>query len=67
MKDEEEDLLKLKWKTEICHTGKGCWCRLVVPIGSSDKEDYIIPSGSVSKREAEHIVKAHNEYIKANH
>lgn len=60
---------KVKWKVEPCFIGEDCWCRLVVPeetinYGHDNVEEvYIISSGAIDKKMAEHIVKAHNQYI----
>ena len=54
------EYLKKKWKTEECGTAD-CWCRLIVPVDPDDKDDFVIPSGSVSREIAEHIVKLHND------
>lgn len=58
------EYLKKKWKTEECGT-TDCWCRMIVPVNPDDKDDFIIPSGSINKEIAEHIVSLHNANLKA--
>ena len=61
------ELLTVKWKTDICHTGEDCWCRLIVPVEPTQYEDgddaYIVPDGCISKQEAEYLVELHNKSI----
>lgn len=70
----KEALQKLKeipWKTEPCHVGEECWCRVIVPVekieylvGDMVEEAYIIGSGEVNTDMAEHIVEVHNKSLK---
>lgn len=63
---------KLRWKTDYCHEGEQCWCRIIKceePLMYSkfdyfDQEEYIIiQDGQLNKDTAEHIVKLHNESL----
>ncbi len=69
--EEAYDLvLKVKWKTEPCiQSGEQCWCRLIVPEVpiKYDKDEieevYIVGSGAMHKKLAEHIVELHNKSL----
>ena len=57
----------LPWEIENCHTGEGCWCRLIkhseVGWDNQDEidEPYVVNiAGSIPKEDAEFIVKACN-------
>ena len=70
-KEAQELSLKVRWKTELCHTGEECWCRVITtetPLVYEDRgvkdEIYIAPSGSIMKDHAEHIVELHNLSLK---
>lgn len=68
--------LTVPWKLLFCHTGRNCWCRIIVPvnpikykdkIGDTERIseiDYIIPDGSIDKETAEYFVNLHNGWIK---
>jgi hypothetical protein len=58
-----QDALKHKWKVMPCNV-YDCWCAL---IGYSEKklEDYwVVPTGNLTIREAKHIVKLHNKWLR---
>lgn len=70
-KEAEKKAFKVKWKTEICSSGKKCWCRIIAPAkpifinyGEIKEEFYILSSGSLSKEFAEYFVKLHNKSLK---
>lgn len=67
-KEAQEKALSVRWKTSICFSGEECWCKVIEPeepIKDNHGEDiYIVPSGSISKEYAEHIVKLHNNSLK---
>jgi hypothetical protein len=66
MKDWEQELLKVEWKVELCHTGESCWCRIIVPkipVFYREEEMTICDAGSISKEVAEHLVKLHNNSL----
>lgn len=52
------------WVTGTCQTGEECWCREILPTSSlfddNGDELYVVGPGSISKEEAEYIVKLHN-------
>lgn len=53
------------WFVSLCNTGESCWCRCVGNKEGSDRlEDCIIPSGSVSKNDAELIAHAPTDIAK---
>lgn len=56
--------LKTRWKTQDCFS-KGCWCKVVVPEVEENEDECIIPPAAISAEIAEHIVKLHNDSIKA--
>lgn len=60
----QSTLNTIRWKTEVCNQGEQCWCRLIVPeTPQKDNEGvemYIVPSGTLPKVNAEHIVMCHN-------
>ncbi len=44
--------LTIPWKTEVCHVGEDCWCRVVVPIEEIKYTYNVNPHGDiVEKRE----------------
>jgi hypothetical protein len=52
----------LPWYVEKCNS-EDCWCRIIVSKKGSDKmKDCVIPSGAISKADAEFIVKVVNKY-----
>ena len=60
--------LKSKWIATPCFVGESCWCNTITtetPIifGLDDDELKIVPSGTISKQLAEHIVKVHNQSL----
>jgi hypothetical protein len=69
--EEAEKLsLKVRWKTSLCVSGEGCWCRTIeteqelrddegLEVGS------IAESGCISKKHAEYIVNLHNKSLDA--
>lgn len=59
-------ILEAKWKTEFCNVGETCWCRLIVPVDHLNKDEYVIPDGSVQKEIAEHICDVHNRWLEEN-
>lgn len=65
------ELINVRWKVDVCNSGEGCWCRLVMPETPvkfrGDIDAWVIPDGSVSKAEAEHIVEIHNAWLEMNH
>lgn len=62
----------LPWKVDECSEGKSCWCRIVIPENfipykEGDAEgqiEFIIPSSSINREDAEHIVHIHNLSLK---
>lgn len=59
------DNINKKWYVTECFSGESCWCRTIVTDPSSDElEDCIVPSGSIGKDVAQHIVELHNIKIK---
>lgn len=60
--------LKRKWIVGKCTSNKidPCWCSWIgfADKGKDDDTDYVIPTGSVSTKEARHIVKLHNAWLK---
>lgn len=54
--------LNVKWKTETCFS-EDCWCKLIVPENSDDKDACIVPSGAIGAEVAEYIVKLHNDNL----
>jgi hypothetical protein len=63
----QEDLNKVRWKTELCPSGEKCWCRIItteVPVIDEDGNKlYIAASGCVPTENAEYIVRIHNERL----
>jgi len=56
---------KLPWFIETCSQGEKCWCRTIVTKkGSDDMKDCVIPSGCITKEDAEFIVDLVNRYGK---
>ena len=61
--------LKSKWIATPCFVGESCWCNINTPetpiiFGLDDDDELkIVPSGSISKQLAEHIVKVHNQSL----
>lgn len=58
--------LTIKWKINYCHTGKDCWCRIIIPekeILHEEKPWIIVGSGSIGEDLAKHIVKTHNKFL----
>ena len=59
--------LKSKWIATPCFVGESCWCNIITPetpiIFGLDDELKIVPSGTISKQLAEHIVKVHNQSL----
>ena len=62
-----------KWKTVKCHVdGYDCWCRLIVVADAGPKKsdgeyynkDTFMPTGCISKDQAEYFVKLHNNTLK---
>mgnify|MGYP006905787176 CR=1 FL=1 len=64
-----KDLILMRWKIALCNTGESCWCRLIIPEGNVQFEHgvdaWVVPDGSVSKDEAEHIVEIHNQWLES--
>lgn len=53
----------LPWYVKTCNQGKNCWCRIITSKkGSDDLEDCVVPSGAISKDDAELIVRVMNEW-----
>lgn len=62
-----------KWKVSCCHTGKSCWCRMIVlkdtndlknqNLSKSEIEDkkVVVGAAELTKDLAKYIVKLHNE------
>ena len=52
------------WVTGTCQSGEECWCREILPTSplfdDNGDELYVVGPGSISKEEAEYIVKLHN-------
>lgn len=63
------DMIQLRWKTELCNSGESCWCRLIVTeeksVWENGSETWVVPDGSITKEEAEHIVEIHNQWLDA--
>jgi hypothetical protein len=61
------EMMNVKWKTKKCGSNDGnCWCLTIVPAKKmicDDGEVYVVPSGSIDKKLAKHIVKLHNENL----
>jgi hypothetical protein len=57
---EQPSLLTRRWLTGLCNTGEACWCRVISVENPVDTDDYVIPSGSIPKAVAEHVVQLHN-------
>jgi len=58
------------WQTTPCKPDDDCWCTVVVPVVPgktadelANSDDWIIPSGSISKSIAEFLVTAHNSML----
>jgi len=50
-----------KWYVTECSTSD-CWCRCIgTAPDSDDMQDYIVPSGSIHRADAEQVVAEHNE------
>jgi hypothetical protein len=70
----KQKVLNIPWKTDICHSGEDCWCRIIRPteqveyIRKSNEEsatlDCIIDWGSIDKETAQYVIDLHNEFIK---
>lgn len=62
-------ILTVPWKTKLCIQGESCWCRMIVAedeiVDEEDNNVHIAGPGSVTKEHAEHIVKVHNESLRA--
>jgi hypothetical protein len=60
----QQKALTVKWKATPCSQGEDCWCRIIEPeekiIYDEDEEYYIVGSGSIPQKEAEHLVELHN-------
>lgn len=69
--EEAEKLsLKIRWKTSLCASGEGCWCRIIETEQElKDDEGHevgsIADSGCISKKHAEYIVNLHNKSLDA--
>lgn len=71
--EDDSDLTQFKWKVDVCNTGENCWCRVIYVAEEvyysseshmkQQETPCIIPDGSVGKKEAEHIVKLHNDWL----
>ena len=59
------DIINQKWKTEPCHSGTDCWCRLISTEIDHGPESLIVSFGALNTENAEHIVKIHNEWLEA--
>ena len=69
----KQKVLSVPWKTDICHSGENCWCRIIRPtetpeyIRKSNGEPHVLDSiidyGSVDKETAEYIVNLHNSFL----
>lgn len=66
-----EKAIKSLWKVEECGT-EDCWCACIGPAekikyqdrpGGYIEEIYIVPSGSLTKEIANHLVNLHNNEI----
>lgn len=58
----------MKWKSTLCEQGEECWCRIIEPAepilhSDTQKEYYVVGSGSIPKLEAEHLVELHNKSL----
>lgn len=67
MKQIMDEQLNNKWQTIPCHTGKECWCRMIVTkdYDETTQEDdtLVCHAGALTKNVAEHVVKLHNNFI----
>ena len=64
----QQKALNSRWEVVTCNQGETCWCRMIEAPESlyEDEAFNIIPSGSISKLFAEHIVNLHNESNNSN-
>lgn len=64
----QEESLKVEWKVSNCTEGEKCWCRIIEPkksiIYNDIEEYYIVGSGCIPQKEAEHLVELHNKNLK---
>lgn len=63
---------KLPWYIDTCNRGESCWCRLIVtdlnpPENANWNEYTIVPDGSITRENAELIVKVMNALPKMLH
>lgn len=67
--DNADDVINYRWKVTLCNQGEDCWCRLIETeqkvIYRGGTNVFVIPNGSLSKAEAEHIVEIHNAWLEA--
>lgn len=67
--DVDEHYGSVRWEVRPCSKPlnpddedpwNACWCAMVFVEGSKDKEAWIVPSGSLSRHDAEFLVTLHN-------
>jgi hypothetical protein len=56
--------LNKEWETRTCGEGEKCWCRSIWVKGGHADEDCVLGTAQTNKETADHIVQAHNEYLK---
>lgn len=65
----QNDIVKVRWKTQLCPAGESCWCRSITTeeplFDENGAELYVVAAAAIHKADAEHIVELHNDALGA--